>query len=143
MMRILVVLLSGMLVMVQSACHARSSVPIVNVEDQVIVREDGKALTAEQVRRAIIIAGGSDRKRTWDISEEKEGHLIAKLVVRGKHTAVADILYSATRLSIKYRDSINLNFEKDKEGRGLIHSKYNRWVNDLLRAIMIEMQKVK
>jgi len=141
-MRILAVFLSGVLVMVQSGCHARSSVPIVNVEDQAIVREDGKALTAEQVKRAIIIAG-SAKKLIWDISEEKEGHFVAKLVVRGKHTAVADILYSATRLSIKYRDSTNLNFEKDKEGRDLIHPNYNRWVNDLLRAIMAGIQRVK
>jgi hypothetical protein len=143
MMRILAVFLSGVLVMVQSGCHARSSVPIVNVEDQAIVREDGKALTAEQVKRAIIIAGSADKKLKWDISEEKEGHFVAKLVVRGKHTAVADILYSPTRLSIKYRDSTNLNFEKDKEGRGLIHPNYNRWINDLLRAIMAEIQRVK
>ena len=56
--------------------------------------------------------------------------------------AVADILYSATRLSSKYRDTTNMNFDKDKEGRGLIHPNYNHWVNDLLRAIMTEIQKV-
>lgn len=141
-MRILVVLLSGMLLIIQSGCHGRSSVPIVNIEDQAIVREDGKALTAEQVKHAIITAGSADKKIIWDINEEKEGHFVAKLVVRGKHTVVVDIFYSATRLSIKYRDSINLNHEKDKEGPGLIHPNYNRWVDDLLRAIMAEIQTV-
>jgi hypothetical protein len=94
------------------------------------------------VKRAILTAGSADKRIIWDINEEKEGHFVAKLVVRGKHTVVVDIFYSATRLSIKYRDSINLNHEKDKEGPGLIHPNYNRWVDDLLRAIMAEIQKV-
>lgn len=139
-MRILVIFLSGMLLIMQSGCHAR--VPIVNIEDQTIARKDGKALTAEQVKRAIITAGSANKKIIWDINEEKEGHFAAKLVVRGRHTVVVDIFYSATRLSIKYRDSINLNHEKDEEGRDLIHPNYNRWVDDLLRAIMAEIQKV-
>ena len=139
-MRILVILLSGMLLIMQSGCHAR--VPIVNIEDQTIARKDGKALTVEQVKRAIITAGSADKKLIWDINEEKEGHFVAKLVVRGRHTVVVDIFYGATRLSIKYRDSISLNHEKDEEGRDLIHPNYNRWVDDLLRVIMAEIQKV-
>jgi hypothetical protein len=131
-----------MLLIMQSGCRGRAGVPIVNIENQAIVREDGKALTAEQVKRAIITAGSADKKLIWDIKEEKEGHFVATLVVRGKHTAVADILYSATRVSIKYRDSINLNFKKDEEGRGLIHPNYSIWVNDLLLAVMTEIQKV-
>lgn len=141
-MWILVALLSGMLVMVPSVGQARSSVPIVNVEDQALAREDGKVLTADQVKRAIILAGSSKKKLMWNISEEGDGRLKGKLVVRGKHTAIVDILYSATRLSIRYRDSTNLNYEKDRDGRDMIHPNYNRWVNDLLRAILSEVQRI-
>lgn len=142
-MWILVALLSGMLVMVPSVGQARSSVPIVNVEDQAIAREDGKVLTADQVKRAIILAGSNNKKLMWDISEEGDGHLKGTLVVRGKHTAIVDILYGVSRLSIRYRDSSNLKYEKDRDGRDAIHPNYNRWVNALLRAILTEVQRVK
>ena len=141
MMRDQAMLLLGLALVVLTTATACTSVPIVNVEDQVIARSDGKTLTAEQVKRAIIRAG-TQRRQPWSISEEKEGHLVGTLVVRGKHTAVVDILYSGTRLNIGYRDSNNLNFEKGKDGPGVIHRRYNEWVNDLLRAIMIEIQRV-
>ena len=142
MMRILMILLSGMLLIMQSGCRGRASVPIINIEDQAIMREDGKALTAEQVKRAVITAGRADKKFIWDVNEEQKGHLVAKLIVRGKHTVVVDIFYSATRLNIKYRASANLNFEKDKAGRGVIHPSYSLWVNDFLQAIITEIQRV-
>lgn len=142
MMRILVIVLSGMLLIMQSGCRGRAGVPIVNIENQAIMREDGKAITADQVKRAIISAARSDRKQIWDLKEEREGHFVAKLIVRDKHTIVVDVFYSATRLSIKYRDSINMKFEKEHEGRGLIHPSYNVWVDDFLRTIIFEIQKV-
>jgi hypothetical protein len=62
--------------------------------------------------------------------------------VRGKHTVLVDILYSATRLNIKYRDSTDMSFKKDDESPGLIHPNYNVWVDDFLQAIMFEIQKL-
>ena len=132
-------LLLGLALVALTTAGACTTVPIVNVENQALVRADGKPLTAEHVKRAIIRAGSN---RRWSISEEKEGHLVGKLDLRGKHAAVVDILYSATRLDIRYRDSANLDFEKGKDGPGVIHRNYNRWVNELLRAITIEVQKV-
>lgn len=140
MMRILVVLLSGILLVMQSGC--RGSVPIKNIEGQALMREDGKALTTEQVKRAIIAAARADRKQIWDLKEEKEGHFVAKLIVRGKHTILVDIFYSATHLNIKYRDSTNMSFKKDDESPGLIHPNYNVWVDDFLQAILFEIQKL-
>jgi hypothetical protein len=64
-----------MLLIMQSGCHGRSSVPIVNIEDQAIVREDGKALTAEQVKRAILTAGSADKKIIWDINRGDSIHV--------------------------------------------------------------------
>lgn len=144
MMRVQAMFLLGLALVALTTAGGCTSVPIVNIEDQALVRADGKTLTAGQVKRAIILAGTERRQRgaTWSITEEKEGHLEGKLDVRGKHTAVVDILYSATRLNIRYRDSNNLNYEKGKDDRDVIHRNYNRWVNDLLRAIMTEIQKV-
>ncbi len=141
MMRVQAMFLLGLALVALTTATACTSVPIANIENQAIVRADGKTLTAEQVKRAIIRAG-SNRRQNWSISEEKEGHLVGTLVVRGKHTAMVDILYSATRFNIRYRDSTNLNFEKGKDDRDVIHRRYNKWVNDLYRAIMTEIQKV-
>jgi hypothetical protein len=140
---VLVVVLLGMLWAAPGGVEARSSVPIVNVEDQSIVREDGKSLTADQVRRAIIIAGSISRREEWSFREQGEGVLVGTLVIRGKHTARVNVRYSATQLSILYRDSEKLNFEKGKDGRDSIHPNYNKWVSNLLRAIKREVQRVE
>lgn len=140
MKRILLVLLSGVLLVMQPGC--RGSVPIKDIENQTLTRENGRALTTSQVRQAIIAAARSDRKQIWDLREEREGYFVGKLVVRGRHTIVVDIFYNATRLDIKYRDSINMKFEKEDEGRSEIHPNYNVWVDDLLQAILFEIQKL-
>jgi len=140
---VLVVMLLGMLLAAPGSVQARSSVPIVNVEDQSIVREDGKPLAADQVRRAIIIAGSVNRKEEWSFREQGEGTLVGTLVIRGKHTARVNIRYNPTQFSIFYRDSENLNFEKGKDGRDSIHPNYNKWVSNLLRAIKREMQRIE
>jgi hypothetical protein len=133
----------GVLFAIPDYVHARASVPIVNVEEELIVRGDGKALTVDQVKRAIILAGSANKKEGWNIREEGEGALTATLVVRGKHTARVNIKYNPTRFSIVYRDSENLKFEKGKDGRDHIHPNYNKWVANLLRAITQEIQKVE
>ena len=56
--------------------------------------------------------------------------------MRGKHTAIVEIPYSASGFSIKYRDSVNLNYRKDDNGVEMIHPNYNRWVEKLRREIV-------
>lgn len=105
-----------------------SDTPILNVENQPVARVDGKPVTAEQVKQAIVRAGAL---RGWVFTPDRDGHMIGRIDVRGKHTATIDIIYSANSFNIRYIDSTNLDFRKDEDGKNVIHNNYNRWVNNL------------
>ena len=104
--------------------------PIQNVNDAAIVSE--KALPVAQVKTAIMFAGTS---LGWKMAEVGPGLIQGTLNLR-KHTAVVDIPYSATKYSIVYKSSINLD-EKD----GHIHKNYNSWVQNLSNKIGGELRR--
>lgn len=113
--------------LVTPVAHA-SDPPVLNVERQAVARADGKPVTAEQVKNAIVSAGGL---RGWIITPDRDGHMIGNITVRNKHTAKIDINYDSGGFSIKYLDSTNLDFSKDENGKEVIHKNYNRWINNL------------
>jgi len=117
------------------AAEAREA-PIINFESVSILRADGKPLTAEKVKRAILLAGV---RHSWAITPDKNGQMIATINVRGKHTATVDITYSASSFGIKYRDSVNLSYRKDDNGVDMIHPNYNRWIDNLRRDIVSQV----
>jgi len=97
-----------------------------NVDNAAVSAGSGKAPTLQQVRGAIIAAGGS---LGWQMKDEGPSMLVGTLMLRN-HTAVVDIPYSTTSYSIKYHSSVNLN-----EGGGKIHKNYNGWIQNLTQAI--------
>jgi hypothetical protein len=102
--------------------------PILNVNDAPIV--SAKPVPAAQVKSAIMTAGTS---LGWQMAEVSPGLIQGTLNLR-KHTAIVDIPYSATKYSIVYKSSINLD-EKD----GQIHRNYNSWVQNLSKKIDAEL----
>ena len=104
--------------------------PIQNVNDAPIV--SAKPVPAAQVKTAIMNAGTS---LGWQMAEVSPGHIKGTLNLR-KHTAVVDIPYSATKYSIVYKSSVNLD-EKD----GQIHRNYNAWVHNLSNKIGAELAR--
>lgn len=141
-----------------SAANARPTVPAVDLLDVQVMTGSGQPLTADQVRDAIVRGA---EKKGWEVLRSPNSELLsAKLVVRNKHTIVVSIPYSAERFSIKYQDSINMNFsrasgpsmptvgyaEYSNPSRGvpagtpLIHPAYNTWVNELLISINGELK---
>jgi hypothetical protein len=141
-----------------SAAYAREPVPVVNHIDVPVMTGSGKPVTADQVRDAIIKGG---EKKDWAVTRSPNSELLsAKIVVRNKHTVVVSISYSAERFSIKYQDSINMNFKladgpampsvgyaqymnappSTPAGTPLIHPGYNSWVNYLLMSIQEELK---
>ena len=140
-----------------SAAHARESVPVVNHIDVPVMTSSGKPVTADQVRDAIVKGA---EKKGWAVMRSPTSELLsAKLVVRNKHTVAVSIPYSAESYSIKYQDSINMNFKLSDgpkntasymqysdpsrgtpAGTPLIHPGYNSWVNDLLMSIKEELK---
>ncbi len=117
-------------VAVLGACTTQ---PIYNVNDATVSTTSGKHLSATQVRSAIITAGSS---LGWQIADSGPGHLVGTLHLRN-HTAVVDIPYSASKYSIAYKSSENL----DASGSS-IHRNYNGWVQNLDRAIRTELSRL-
>lgn len=126
-MKKLVLLVLTLTAFMAPAAHA-SATPILNVDRQPVARADGKPVTEEQVKEAILRAGAL---RGWIITPDRDGHMVGNINVRNKHSAKIDISYDAGGFSIKYLDSTNLDFRKGDDGKDVIHKNYNRWINNL------------
>lgn len=100
--------------------------PIQNVADAAVPSLSGKALSSDEVRKAIMRAGST---LGWQMNAGAPGKITGTLNVR-KHTAVVEIPYSSRSYSINYKSSVNLNEEE-----GQIHNNYNGWVKNLARSI--------
>jgi hypothetical protein len=105
--------------------------PVMDVVDAPVVEPSGgQKLTADQVKIAIERAGAT---LGWQIKEVQPFLLQGTLVLR-EHVAEVNIPYSAQRYSIVYKDSKNLQYD----GKN-IHSNYNGWVQNLDKAIKVQM----
>ena len=120
-----------------SPALARASVPIENLPNNPVTVSSGKTLTPEQVKLAIQVAA---IEKNWTLADKGDNGLLATLVVRNKHTIVVEITYSPTNFSLAYSSSINMNYSNDG-GQGIIHPNYNRWTQDLRKAIQVELLK--
>lgn len=116
--------------------HARSPVPLVELENQSISAASGKALTLEDVARALRQAAP---KRGWNVAEIAPGKAVATLEVRSKHTIKLDVDYTPSSLSFHYKDSVNMKYGKDDDGHPVIHPFYMKWVANLLSDVRIEL----
>lgn len=117
---------------------ARSSVPIVNYENIAIATGSGKPATLEQIKQAFIVGGSV---KGWIFTAAGDGKLVANLVVRNKHTIIADITYSADKYSVTYQGSVNMNYDL-KNGVSVIHPHYNTWVSNMLNDVRAELRKL-
>lgn len=124
-------LLSGILV----ACLAvvivtgcRGAGQIYNVKEAPIASSTGKELTLDQVGKAIVDAGIGLR-RIMVIT--KPGQIVATQNARS-HTAIVDIAYDTKTYSMTYKDSVNLNYNAEKQ---TIHEAYSGWIRNLDNAI--------
>lgn len=122
------IVLSASSISAQAGCMRCG--PIQNVTDSPVNSASGKPVSAEEVKKAIMRAGGT---LGWKIAENGPGKMTGTLNVRS-HTAVVDIPYSAKSYSINYKSSVNLN----EEG-GQIHNNYNGWVKNLDKGIQAQL----
>jgi hypothetical protein len=119
------------------AAHAARTAPMMTLENVVATSVDGKPLTTEQVRKAIIAGAAS---KQW-ISSIQAPNTVRATHTRGRHTAVVDIVYTASSYSIRYVSSVELN-HTEENGQTLIHPTYNNWVNNLRVAIDAALKTV-
>lgn len=139
---------------------ARDVVPIVNYDDILVASGSGKPVSNEQVREAIVNAA---RANNWVVGKVVDKDVLsATLLVKGKHTVVVSIPYSADKFSIRYQDSSNMKYSLAKpamEGSTdltkinsparnlqaetpMIHPAYNKWVQALLQSIRLELTRL-
>jgi len=100
--------------------------PIQNVTDAAVPNVSGKPLSSDEVRKAIMRAGGT---LGWRMSADTPGKVTGRLDIR-KHSATIEIPYSSKSYSINYKSSVNLD-----ESEGQIHNNYNGWIKNLAKAI--------
>ena len=117
-------------VIAAAALAGCNTMPIQNVSNAPVVTATGKSLSNDQVRAAIVRAGGA---LGWQMREEGPGMLIGTLNLR-KHTAIVAIPYSSRTYSVEYRSSVNL-----EEQNGTIHKNYNGWIQNLQQAINAQL----
>jgi hypothetical protein len=124
------ILSSLAILLIAASMAACTTAPILNVSDAAATSASGKALSADQVRSAIVRAGSA---LGWQMKDEGPGKLTGRLQLRD-HTAVVDIPYSASKYSIVYKSSTNL-----QEKSGQIHKNYNGWIQNLTRGINAQL----
>ena len=102
------------------------STPVYNVENSSTI----SGVSIEKVKKAIYLAGAG---LGWSMSDKGRGKAIGTLHLRS-HVAVVDITYDNKTYSINYKDSQNLGYEN-----GNIHSNYNGWIQNLNKAIQVNL----
>ena len=113
---------------------------LVNLENNTILTSSGKEPPIDAVAQAIRAAGAS-QAYPWTPSGERPGVLQLTTLVRNKHTVVVNVTFDAKTYSIRYASSINMNYQ-GKDGKGIIHPFYNKWVAQLKEGIDAELQKL-
>lgn len=127
-------------VVMASTAYARAPVPIESHENISIADSVGKAVSAQQVRQAII-AGGT--RKAWTFTDSGEGQLTGTLFVNNnKHMVVVTVDYSPKSYSIRYKDSTNMKYSM-KYGIAVIHPFYNRWVESLIAEVNAELARLQ
>ena len=107
-----------------------NTMPIQNVSNAPVMSATGKNLSNQEVRDAIVRAGGA---LGWKMKDERANMLVGTLQLRD-HVAVIEIPYTTSAYTIRYRTSVNLD-EKD----GMIHKNYNGWILNLTRGINAQL----
>lgn len=110
-------------VLMLTACR---TAPVYNVHNAAIPNIEKAPLTMIDIEGAIVKAGAG---LGWNMRPVKPGLIVATLNIRA-HQAVADITYDLNDYNIDYSSSINLKYSGTK-----IHSNYNRWIQNLSKAI--------
>jgi hypothetical protein len=131
----LLILLAAASLAAPLAAQARGGAPMVTFEN--IAFSDGRSLTLEQVKRAVIRAASS---REWAASLKNDSTVRATYT-KGRHSAVVDIVFTQSSYSIRYVDSNDLNYS-DKDGKATIHPAYNKAVTALRQSIDAQLRTI-
>lgn len=120
--------LMGLAITMLAGCVAPH--PVRNINAEPVVGPAGRAVTLDEVGKAILRAGGT---LGWEMKQVEPGYILGTLKLRS-HVAIVDVRYTTKNYSIKYKDSTNLNYDGTN-----IHNNYNGWISNLDRAIKTQL----
>ncbi len=124
-----IIALISILAVFLAACTSR---PIRNVENDPVVTANRTA-TMSDVEHAIVRAGAG---LGWVMTPVRPGLMTGRLALR-THVAVVDITYDTRTFSIRYKDSVNLDY-----ANGSVHRTYNGWIENLEREIRANLLRI-
>jgi hypothetical protein len=113
--------------------QAKNTEAIGNFENQTAITGAGQPASVQQIKAALMTAGSP---RGWVVKEVAPGQLAATVNVRNKHIVTVDIAVTPGLYSIKYRDSVNMNYDGMN-----INPHYNKWVQMLSEDARKELAK--
>ena len=109
--------------------YAANTAPIYTPEPIQVPAGKGAEDVKKAVRKALF-------DKDWEIREVGPGHLQGKHTKSGGkgklHVAVLDVRFDSKSVRIGYKDSQELNYDKES---GVIHKTYNNWVRNLEKNI--------
>ena len=126
-------------VVVVPLAQARSTVPVIERENVSVITGSGKPVNNEALKRAII-DGGAAGARKWEVVPAADGRSLRGTYKVRTHTVVVDIVPGPASYSVKYADSINMKYAVE-DGSRVIHPFYNKWVDELIDSIRVELKK--
>jgi len=126
------VALAGLL----AGCFTSSTGPLATQEDGKVALV--RTIPATATRTAIV---NGAQKRGWLVKKEVPGCITLELSIRaGKHIVTVNVPYDESSFSIKYVDSVNMDYNP---ATGEIRQKYIQWVRNLKQEISLEAGKIQ
>ena len=122
------IILLGLAVIMLAGCATPT--PVRNISAEPVVAPAGRAVSLDEVGKAILRAGGT---LGWQMKQVEPGYILGTLKLRS-HIAVVDVRYTTQNYSVTYKDSTNLNYDGTN-----IHNNYNGWISNLDRAIKTQL----
>ena len=116
---------------------ALAAVDVVEWKDVAAITSSGKPASAEDIKKAFMVGGA---RRGWVFSDTGPGKMTGKLVVR-THTLVMDLTYETGKYTLRYLDSVNLDY-KDDAGKKSIHKAYVNWNTNLMNDARAELLRL-
>jgi hypothetical protein len=132
-----VIVVVVMLVAALMPHRALAAVEVTEWKDVAAVTGSGQPASAEDIKKAFMVGGA---RRNWVFTDNGPGRMTGKLVVR-THTLVMDLSYETGKYTLKYVDSINLDY-KDDAGKKTIHKAYLNWNTNLMNDARAELLRL-
>jgi len=104
-----------------------------NFDNLPVTNAKGEPAADAQLKAAVIQGAAA---RGWTLSDVRNDRAVANIQVRGKHTVTIDVLWAAGQVTVKYKDSVNMNYSGNE-----IHPNYNAWVQNLVDSIRVAASK--